>query len=190
MNPSVPNPAADRPLMQRKSILLRWPYWLDRLAERRGMSILSLVLIALTVTLAAAKWAGLPYPRVHDEFSYLLAADTYAHGRLTNPPHPLWRHFESMHVLQQPTYQSMYPPAQGMLLAIGQRLGHPAIGIWLSVAMMAAALNWMMRGWLPGRWAWLGTCLALPQLLLLGREFGGGEMGVGADRSARTQGVA
>lgn len=132
--------------------------WLRRLSSA-WTGPLAAGLLAAAVA-AGISWARPPLPGAHDEFSYLLAADTFAHGRLTNPSHPLWQHFETLHEIQQPTYASKYPPGQGLILAFGQVVaGNPAVGLWFSVGAAAAAVAWMLAGWMPRRWALLGGVL-------------------------------
>ena len=132
------------------------------LARRRALSVVLVGITALILRAVLLPIEPTPEPVVHDEFGYLLAADTFAHGRLTNPAHPMWQHFESFSIIQQPTYQCFAQPAQGMLLALGQViLRGPFWGVWLSIGMTCAAIIWMLQGWMPEEWALLGGVLAI-----------------------------
>jgi hypothetical protein len=139
----------------------RFREWFGGNAGSPLRDVLIIGIIAIALHASALPFLHPPCPGVHDEFSFLLMADTFSSGRLTNPPHPLAVFFESFHIIQQPTYASMYPPAQGVALAAGQLLGHPILGVWIGAALLCASLTWMLQAWVPRRWAFLGGLIAV-----------------------------
>jgi hypothetical protein len=109
---------------------------------------------------ACVSWIAPFAPRVHDEFSYLLAADTLLHGRLSNPTPEVWQPFQSFHILVSPAYVSKYPLGQGMFVALGWLLlGLPIAGCWLAAGLCASSTTWMLAGLVSRRWAVAGGLL-------------------------------
>jgi hypothetical protein len=140
----------------------RFERWLRALARRKTFCWAGMGMLVLVVRVALLPVWPIPKPSIYDEFSYLLQADTFANGRLTNPPHQLWRFFESTFILQQPTYASRFPPGPALAMALGQVVfGHPWFGVWLSAGLLAAALCWALQGWLPPGWALFGAFIGL-----------------------------
>ena len=154
-------------------VLVRW------LSQRPIYAGLSLLAISLCCNLLLT-WLAYPRPMVHDEFAYLLAADTYASGRLSNPSHAMWEHFETYHILFQPTYMAKYPPATALILAFGLiTTGHAIVGSWLATGFGIVCLYWMLRAWIGDRWALIGGLLLacnVPLLMAWGQTYWGGGM--------------
>jgi hypothetical protein len=142
---------------------------LQTITRHRRNAILTAMLFPLVIRALMLPWFPPPLPQVHDEFSYLLMADTFAHGRISNPTPRFWQHFETEYVLLNPTYASMYEPAQGLVLAAGQVFfGHPWWGVWLSIGMMFGTICWALTFVMPVHWAFWGTFCAGLQFGIFG----------------------
>lgn len=145
-------------LLRHRAAQSRW--WIRLQASLRCIGrhrravLVCVFVLSISARLALVPWLGLPVPGAHDEPSYLLGADTFAHGRLTTPVHPMAVFFETFHENMWPTYQSMYPPAQSAFLALGQVLfGMPFAGVLLGCALMCVAIVWAVQEWMPPQWS-------------------------------------
>ncbi len=140
-------------------------------ADRRGLAVLVVGLFTFFSSCLLFQLTQ-PRPSIQDEFSYLLASDTFAHGRLSNPALADKSAFESFHILVEPTYASKYPPAQGAAMALGQvAFAKPIVGVWLSLSLACAAICWMLQAWIPPRWAFLMAMICSIKLTFFGRSF-------------------
>lgn len=147
---------------------LKWtarpPEWcggLRRASRNELLAWLFPAVASIVLRASLLPWIPIPNPVVPDEFSHILLAKTLLLGRLANPPHPLWQHFESIHILSQPTYSSMYMAGQACFLAAGQLLfGNLFWGVVLSTALFCGTATWFLRAYVPPGWALFGGLLA------------------------------
>jgi hypothetical protein len=149
-------------------LAIGWRPWLQRffawLAPKTGWCMVVLALLPIALRLALTVQYPIPTPYVSDDFSYVLAADTLRHFRLGNPTHPLHQFFETFFVLQEPSYSSIFPLGQAIVLAVGWTLlGHPWAGVALSIGALCALSYWMLRAWTTPVWALAGGLLAVIQ---------------------------
>jgi hypothetical protein len=135
------------------------------LARKKGLSVIVVGLSVILFRLAILPIHPIPRPFAPDDFSFLLAANTFASGRLANPTPAMWHSFETLHVTMNPTYMSMYFPGQGLLLAAGKALlGNPWFAVLIASALMCAAICWALQAWLPPSWALFGGLIAVLRL--------------------------
>jgi hypothetical protein len=136
-----------------------------RLAQRKSLSVFLCGLSVIVLRVALLPLNPVPIPFVTDDFSFLLATDTFLHGRLTNPTPAMWMSFETIHETMKPTYATMYFPGEALILAAAKvLLGNPWFGALAVSALMCAALCWMLQAWLPANWALLGGFIAVLRL--------------------------
>lgn len=134
----------------------------SRLARKPRLAVVTAGFSALLLRAAILPLFPAPLPSVPNDFSFLLAADTFAHGRLANPMPAMWTHFESIDITVRPTYMSMFFPGWGLALAAGQvTFGNPWFASLCLDALMCAAICWMLQAWLPPGWALLGGLIAV-----------------------------
>jgi hypothetical protein len=165
------HPAVNRP---------KWLAWIPWILGSNLRSVLFVIAVALAGRALLLPAVGIPQPRINDEYSYLLMADTFSHHRLTNPTPPAWQHFETFHVNMTPTYHSKYPVSQGLVLAVGEIVFHqPWIGVYLSTALLCGAICWCLQAFVPPGWALLGGLLVVVRIALLSywmNSYWGGSM--------------
>jgi hypothetical protein len=125
------------------------------LAVRPRLAMVLLAILPIALRLALLPHYPVPTPSGSDDFSYLLLGDTLRHLRFASPVHPMHEFFESIFVLQEPSYSSIFPLGQGFVLTLGWA------GVLITGGAFCALVYWMLRAWTTPIWALLGGLLAV-----------------------------
>lgn len=147
-------------------LLIAAAVWLEsplrRWADKKVLWFGLFAVLPVILRVALLPHHPVPTPNTADDFSYLLLGDTLAHFRLANATHPMHRFFETVFVLQEPTYSSIFPMGQGIVLAAGELVfREPWAGVLLSMGILCGSIYWMLRGWVAPFWAFIGGLLAV-----------------------------
>jgi hypothetical protein len=148
------------------AMAISWRPWIQPLVRRLSLEtrwcMVALAILPVGLRLILLIHHPVPTPDIYDEFGHLFVADTLRHFRLANPAHSMPQFFETFFRLQRPTYSSIYPIGQGLILAIGRVLtGYAWAGVLLSTSAFAALCYWMLRGWTTAAWSLAGGLLAV-----------------------------
>ncbi|MCH2201958.1 MAG: glycosyltransferase family 39 protein [Fuerstiella sp.] len=118
----------------------RWLSWLAVTGVSLAASVwvgLQPVNVQTGLVTESVSFCDLP-PTYHDEYSYLLQAETFAAGRLSWPPAPVRPDlFHQFHVLNEHRTASRYFPWTGLWTSLFLQTGRPIIGHWLAGALAA-----------------------------------------------------
>ncbi len=130
----------------------RWRRWLNASAAKQRGLLGSWCAALFVAGLAFAVSVGFerPYhnlpPAYHDEYSYLIQAETYLQGRLWLPSfEPRPDLFNQMHVLNEGHFASRYFPGTGLWMAPFVALGNPVLGHQIAQALSAMLIFWIGR---------------------------------------------
>lgn len=136
--------------------------WARKFAGKTRWCMAALFFLPIALRLILLPHHPVPSPQIYDEFAHLLVADTLSHFRLANPVHPLHRFFETFFTLQQPSYSSIYPLGQGLVMALGRAIsGTPWAGVLIGTGALCALCYWMLLAWTTPLWAFVGGALAV-----------------------------
>ncbi|MFN9938755.1 MAG: hypothetical protein ACK56I_04710, partial [bacterium] len=85
-------------------------------------------------------------PAYHDEYSYLLQAETFLSGRISFPAQQVCPElFHQIHVLNQPRTASRYFPFTGLWVTPFLAAGFPIVGHWLAGGIACVFFSLTLR---------------------------------------------
>ena len=117
----------------------------ERVTEMPGFATIAFVVVVnVALTLLTGLETLRDFPNSADEYAYVLAAETFAEGKLSVPSPDPREPFSYTHVINDGRFYGKYPPGWSFLLSFGTRAGvpwlvNPLFGAFFVIAVYAVA---------------------------------------------------